>query len=757
MNKNYTIISDLAKKLEIEDDNCIIVEDAEDTKQATVSDLKKSFSGDYKNPSDMTFYSSQKIETYMNDLRREMSTRASDEEFKSLSQRVEDIIAESGTGKDSELIDARDGQNTLDARLDRDISFADDKYMKKYYKVIEGTEVSTGNYGYVNIYLNNMSSNNANIIFKSKNYLDIENAGNVNGNGVTYTKRGFKYQQLSASNLTVSLKFDNSVPKGKYYFFANVEFDAMFRDKGTIKLVVRNSRDDTAYTEFVYDQTGKFVFEAPKAFNEIRLIFNAGNFVGNSVVEYKNIMLMTDDKYEKTYIPFENYSIPITKGNTIKGYNNDYNITCSDANASIRVEYYDNTINTESIQNSIEQLQSVLIDNKDKCGLIENYGEYLFFDNAVCETPTTCRLSYDNDKYMRNGVPSMKIAFAEDVDANPVFAMQMTEYIPNIDSVSLVFYIDRTTSYYFATTKPITIYLCSDSYNEPEMVNYFSIGIDKSELVQGWNIVKKNINEFTVNGLPNVHGIKYVKVEVAKNASLDNKSMYFNAVVFNQKMRPTVLLAFDGIYEEGVEYTYPFLTNRDIPATIMANNRSTFPSNVLNEIVNLRAKYGWDVGQYGCNPNKELLTYDDNPREQYLALKNTKEWLNNNLVYNPISYSAPYGNLRPISVPLLKDLGYKIAKVESTGYCNFFDPKYDFAIPMQLFSNDTTEEEIIAKIQYAIDNDCCVCLYTNNVTNYGNESSAKKILLENIVKFILANKDKITPMTFSDFYNKCNS
>lgn len=754
MDKNYTIISDLLKIPEIKDSNTIIVEDNEDTKQATILDLKKSFTGDYKDPSDKTFYSSQKIETYMNDIRRNMSGLASREEVKSISKRVENIIAEAGSGESTEVVYARDGEDLLNIRLDRDISYAEDKYIQKVKKVIEGNPVSTGNFGYIDIYVYNLSKA-ADIVFKSKNILEVTN--NDNTSDITYTETGFKYQQLDTNSLSVSLKLDESAPKGKYYFFANIEYDELFEDKNNIILAVKNSKDDSAYTEFIYDQSGKFVFEAPKAFNEIKLIFNTGNFSLNSIVEFKNIMLMTDDKYEDIYIPYENISTFIAPGTVIKGYNSDYEISCSDKNAILRVEYYEKSITTESMQKDIEELQTVLIDDRDKCGLIENYGDYLFFDDVVCETPTSCRLSYDTDKFMRNGKSSLKVTFSEDVDVNPLLALEMTKYIENIESVSLSFYIDRTVSYYFNTQEPITIYLCSDSYKEPEMVNYYSVKLSKDELVQGWNIIKKNINDFSMNGVPNIHGIKYIKIDIAKSPSLDNKSMYFNSIVFNQKMKPVVLLAFDGIYEEGIEYTYPFLTTREIPVTILANNRSTFSSSVLNEIVNLRAKHGWDIGQYGCNPNKELLTYDDNPREQYLALKNAKEWLQSNLIYNPISYSAPYGNLRPLTVPLLKDLGYKIAKTESTGYCNFFDPKYDFAIPMQLFSNDTTEDEIIAKLQYAIDNNCCVCLYTNNVTNYGDEASSKKTLLETIVKFILDNKDKITPMTFSEFYNKCNS
>ena len=755
MSKNYTVISDLDKKIEIEDSNLIIVEDAEDTKQSTVSELKKAFSGDYKDPSDMRFYSSQKIEEYMSDIKRVLSTYASDEEVKSIERRLEDIIASAGTGESADVINARDGEKTLNTRLLRDINYANDKFMDKVSKVIEGKKVSTGNCGYVDIFVNNMSGQSANIIFNSKNLINTK--ANTNTNEVEYTSTGFKYTQKSNTTLSVSLKFANSIPKGKYYFFTNISYDAVFKDKGNIKLAVKNSKDDSAYKEFTYSQNGVFELEAPKAFDEIKLIYNASNFVANSVTEFKNIMLVENEEYGDVYIPFHYETVNITKGSYIEGYNADYDISCSDSNATVRVEYYDKTITTESLYSDINNLKSVVTDNRDKCGLIKNYGEYLFFDNAVCETPTACRLSYDNDKFMRNGVPSLKVIFEEDVNINPVFALELDKYIENVDSVSLVFYIDRTVSYYFNTETPITIRLCSDSYNEPEMVNYLTTTIRKDELVQGWNIIKRNINQFTSTGVPNSHAIKYVKVEVTENKSLDNRPIYFNSVIFNQKMKPTVLLAFDGIYEEGMDYTYPYLTTRGIPATILSNNRTTFGTAVLSNIVDLRARYGWDLGQYGCNPNKELLTNDDNAREQYLALKTSKEWLKDNLVYDPISYSAPYGNLRPITIPLLKDLGYKIAKADSNGYCNFFDPKYDFIVPMTLMSNETTEEEIIAKLQYAIDNECCVCIYTNNVTEYGDEINAKKMLFENVVKFILNNKDSITPMTFAEFYNKCNS
>lgn len=755
MAKNYTVIEDLVKKVDIEDDNLIIVEDADDTKKSTIKDLKKALSGDYKDPSDLLFYSSSKIEDALSDVRRGSSTYASKEEVKKINDRISSIIASAGTGKDTEIVDARDGSETLSKRLKRDIEFADNRFMKKVNKVISGTQVSTGGDGYVDISVNKMSGSTADLIFKSKNLFNI--SYNKNTSQVEYNDLGLKYTQSDSNDMTVSLKFEESLPRGKYYFFTSIEYGTTFTDKGAITFAIRNSKDDSAYTEFVYNQTGKFEFSASKAFDEIKLIFNKNKYVSKSTVEFYNIMVSNTNKDFEYYMPYANFTKTIEKyGSLLSFYNNDYDITCSDKNAIISVYYYDSNITIESINDTVDELKSTILDNRDKCGLITNYGDYLFFNDSYCETPASCRLELDDDIYMRNGTPSLKVTFNEGSEVNPLFALKMNKYVENIESVSIVFYIDRDVSYYITNNNPITIYLCSDSYNEPDMVNYLYISLNKDEIIQGWNIIKKNINEFTTAGMPNVHGIQYTKVEFDRgNGGLDNRSMYFNSIIFNQRMKPTVLLAFDGIYDEGLTYTYPYLTTRGIPATILSNNRTTFSRTVLEKVVELRAKYGWDLGQYGCNPNKELLTKDDNAREQYLALKTAKEWLQNNLVYNPISYSAPFGNLRPITVPLLKDMGYKIAKTSSSGYCNFFDPEYDFAIPMTLMSNTTTSQEIIEKIQYAIDNNCCICIYTNNVTEYGDESSSKKILLEDVIKFILENKDKISVMTFSDFYNKC--
>src|SRR5699024_5915317 len=116
------------------------------------------------------------------------------------------------------------------------------------------------------------------------------------------------------------------------------------------------------------------------------------------------------------------------------------------------------------------------------------------------------------------------------------------------------------------------------------------------------------------------------------------------------------------------------------------------------------------IGTDGCHPNKEILVEDDNYRNQYIALRSSWNWLRENMVNSPISYSAPYGNLRPITVPILRDLGYKISKVETGGYCGFFAEK-DMAIPSHLISNLVEIDSITDMIDHAIESNQAVCLY----------------------------------------------
>ena len=126
-----TKIEELPEKYDIEDSNIFIVEDEEDTKKATIEMLKKAFSGDDVTASRYKFYSSQYMETIIATLRSAINSCANTSDLEALSKRVAQIVAGTGEGKDSELIDARDGETTLHERIKRDYNILNDIKLSK--------------------------------------------------------------------------------------------------------------------------------------------------------------------------------------------------------------------------------------------------------------------------------------------------------------------------------------------------------------------------------------------------------------------------------------------------------------------------------------------------------------------------------------------------------------------------------------------------------------------------------------------------
>ena len=112
--------------------------------------------------------------------------------------------------------------------------------------------------------------------------------------------------------------------------------------------------------------------------------------------------------------------------------------------------------------------------------------------------------------------------------------------------------------------------------------------------------------------------------------------------------------------------------------------------------------------------------------------------------------------MRAISEPILKEMGFKIAKATADQYCSFFSDK-DFVIPMHLLSNvEGCGADIInAKIDEIIETGQVLCIYTDNVTRYGDDISATKVSFESVIEHILkyVNQGSLRCMTFAEFYN----
>lgn len=756
-------IAEMSEKSNIEDSNLIIIEDSEDTKKSSINELKKSFSGDEYLPSKNKFYSSEMTNTIINNIKRSITNKADQKDVENLKETINSIVTSNGSGKDTELVQARNGKSTLSERLEFDLDNIDKTYIKRIKRNITGKTIDIKNHiGFVDIVITQttkketvISSNKLNIY--SKNILDYTKITNVSGQ-LSKENNGFRYTQKTNGITTIDIPLSIIYKAGSYKFLSEITKFNNFRD---ISIKFNITYSDGTVESLPYNHQEEFIFETKKGFNKITLVYNSSMILNESSISFKNIMIVPDKNEITGYIPYERFSYNISIGSTIYNFLNKNYIFESDiSNGEISIDYYDNNITMESLNESINDIYQNINNKLDKCGLIEDYGIYQFLDNIyISSNEDDIKIKDSEYNYRRNGKYSKKITISENATNDSFMRIPLDNNINIINNIGLFFYIDKITlSYFNIKTGGIKIRLVSDLIEIQNETNYYEYLITKNEMVQGWNFVKKLLREYTVIGSPDPNNIQYIAIQICRNSEMNGKSLYLNSIVFNQRMKPTVLLGIEGVYDNSISYLYPYLESRGISPTIFLNSKQTLTSETLDTILRYTILNGWDIGLESSHPNKDVLTQDDNFKNQYNLLKTNYEWLNDSLIKSPISFNAPYGNLRPITVPILKDLGFKISKsiASDNCYCGFFSDK-DFAVSSILLSNNITADEIIEKIDYAIESGQTIILTINNITEYGSEIDCRKLMFESIIYYIIdrINDNSLWNISFKDFYSIC--
>lgn len=755
-------IAELLFKTEIEDDNLMIVEDDIDTKQTTVKEFKRALNGDNISPSDYKFYSSAKVNQLISSMAINMDNMPSKSDFESLKQQVANIVGSTGSGKDSELVAARGSYSTLAERLDGDMKSLKNKYVA--FPTIENT----------GMIVDCTELDKADLTIKAGSYdkdttVTVVGANAFSLDAITGTSaieklpnlNGLKIKFTKAQN-TFNINLGRTLPAGTYYLYCNFDSSNNFVSEGSSLKVANSDGSVTTITsDFKYTEVTKIV--ATKSITAFKIIPNYNTIVDGMTLTMKNIMFSEDGNLER-YYPYS-YLKETIKANTV--YNKTftgYRCIVSRSASTLTVTAVDTSYDGNKIKEELEAIKAVTVNPEDYCGLIEDKGTYIYLNkHTVNNAPDTiCTIGSDSTK-TRNGQPSVKINIGTyNEDDQPRFTLQLPEVqnLEDCDTLSVQMYIDKDVSERFSEDDGLKIMLSSDNAVANPAINYFFFNIGKNSFVQGWNTIKVKLKDFYKHGTPNWADIKQVNFRVYTSEFTNGKCLWINSIIIDQRMKPTVLFAFDGFYDDVFNYQYPFLYGKNIPATIFANDKQTLTKDFIDKVCMLHYTKGWELANYGCNPNKEIMIEDDNPREQYTAVKDTVQWIYNNFTEDVISYAAPFGNLRAISEPILRELGFKIAKADADAYCSFFSDK-DFVIPMHLLSNAEGHgaTAIKAKIDEIIETGQTLCIYTSDVTKYGDEISATKTSFEDVVNYLdrYVRLGLIQCLTFSDFYKQCTT
>ena len=486
-------IAELLEIHDINDDDLMIVEDEEDTKQSTVKTFKQALSGDFFDPSRYRFYSSMYMDDMIKTLNIAIKSKASSSEIQKLADRVEQIVTNNPDGtKDQELIDARGSQSSLSGRFDYERFLSDGTYMKKKLTTVSGDyiDLPVGK-GPITVevlpkdYVEDSTPGTLNIY--SKNRLNISDFIRAN---LATEKLEDDYLKITfltdiSNNCNMSFNQLDKCNAGIYYLIGEFQPED--------NLVINSCKVVVGYTDstidtFDYQLENVFSFEAKKTFNKLNLLFDVSSTSGENPVLTMRLMLSSTILDE--YVPYYSDSRTVSQYDTIELDNDGYILSHTVPNSTLQVKYYDDSVNIDSIMEEIETLKSEMNDHIDHCGLITDRGTYMFFDNYDAANSDFI-VEDSTEEFYRNGVPSKKITIKNDAAANP----SIKQIIPkdlrsSIEYVSLFFYFDRTAFSYLTDSTGLCIHVSSDT-PEVAITNYYTYRILKYEMVQGWNCIKR--------------------------------------------------------------------------------------------------------------------------------------------------------------------------------------------------------------------------------------------------------------------------
>ena len=746
-------IAEMIKRGSIADTDLMICEDDIDTKQTTVRDLKRCFNGDTTEPSDYKFYSSSKVQDIVNGVELEISQLPNSDQIKDLTTQVKNLLQTTGGSgtKDPELVAARGTYDTLADRLNKQQEENDKRYLRNRTANFSGMHIDLSSYKDADITITAVPYKEATTItVESINEFSHER---ISSSMVQILDTGYR---LTFNSSSYKYNIPCQLDPGEYTLYASFIFsDAFVKDDFSLKLTYT----DGTSTTLAYGFTRLFRFTIDKNLASIAFLPNKNRIVNGMSVDISSMMVSEFGNLTEYISYFKtSYEVPANTEKTFELTKGRCFVRRS--KGVMNVSIVDISYSTEDIIDEIELIKKEYAFGIDKCGLLEQEGTYIFPEIAVEDSTNLCVLSKDYDM-ARNSQPSLKIRFMDyNPDDQPRFTVVLDNSL-NLDGKSMIsfqFYIDKTLSEYFTTEDGIKIMLSSDYEIGNPTANYYFFNIGKESIVQGWNTVKLRLDKFLPHGTPDITNITQINFRIYSSEFTAGKTMWLNSIIIDQRMKPTVLFAFDDFYEEGFDYCYPYLYSRGIPATIFANDKKTMAREYLDKVADLIYLHDWEVGNNGVNPNKEIMIEDDNPREQYLSLRDTRAWIYNNFSESVISYTAPFGNLRPLNVKILKRMGFKIAKEDADNFCSFFG-KDDFAIPMHLLSNAEGHgaDDICDKIDSIVETGQVLCIYTTGVSRYGNDIEANKISFEKVIEKIKSYMDtgELECMTFEQFYKRC--
>ena len=388
----------------------------------------------------------------------------------------------------------------------------------------------------------------------------------------------------------------------------------------------------------------------------------------------------------------------------------------------------------------------------ERCGLIEKKGVFESF------SPTTFSSGIDvlnaPLEYNRFNNVSKEIIVKPSTPAN-YYNIQQPFTFGNFESITVLMY---TTVRAFNNRSKLQFYIQLASSKASNKYGTAML-IDASLLNVGWGTYKIPLSAFTFANGASIDDMDLMRFRLRVLSSpAEDLEIICGGYIYNERMKPTVVMSFDGVYDTDTETGGKFdaLIQNKIHATMFQSVNTKYSDDTKSVFYNHVINDGLEIQMY-ATANREYVQKEDDPETQYNELRTQKEWLYENRISGlPTMYAAPNGILPNTTINLLKSLGFKMARSGSAYFVNRFTKK-DFNVGFKGIFGTSSADTINGLINEAIEDGKTIFLFTHEVkdspTSYDSGTANFKSVCDYIGQKIA--NGELQSMNFTEFYNAC--
>ena len=283
-------------------------------------------------------------------------------------------------------------------------------------------------------------------------------------------------------------------------------------------------------------------------------------------------------------------------------------------------------------------------------------------------------------------------------------------------------------------------------------------------LFAGWNVLKLDKECFNFGATTDTE-IKSITYEILPRNNVSQGSefgtYYFDYIIFNMRMKPTVIISFDQIWKESVDNgAFDLMYNKRLPYSMYSiyDNLNAYEIDVINKHKNICefSLYGTITGHNSALSDNSSLS--DKIDKLTQGINNAEE----NIGQTIETYAVSQTNLNNKGYRALKRSNIKLARlIQDFIPIGYFDSSNILCLSTSIDqkSFDYVKNIIDRAIKYG----SVASLFLHGVRNDGNENSiisGKGMDLTEFTKIInyieqLRDEGVINVMTYKEFVYKC--